>query len=111
PMAAALMVKRDWINKYGAMDERFEMFFNDVDLCKRIYDTGFRIRLIADAGLTHLHGASVRRERIRMIKIWSRDCIEYFTKHKPSAINLIWLKLFLKISGFFRITYYRIKKV
>src|SRR4030095_10989169 len=46
PMAAALMVKKESL---GSMDERFEMFFNDVDICKRITDSREKIRFIKSA--------------------------------------------------------------
>jgi GT2 family glycosyltransferase len=103
PMAAALMIKKTVALKIGSMDERFRMFFNDVDLCKRIYDNGFRIRLISDAVLTHIHGASIKIQRSEMIKIWNRDCIAYFNKHFGDGFKIRMLALFLKMSGAVRI--------
>lgn len=105
PMAAAFMFRREAIEK---MDERFEMFFNDVDVCKRIIDNGRKIRLVTSARVTHKHGDSVNKDRIRMIKTWNRDCMEYFRKYYSNSFLLLWLRISLKISELFRILFYRI---
>ncbi len=110
PMAAALMIRKSVLDDIKNMDERFEMFFNDVDLCKKIIDIGYKIRLITEAKVTHEHGVSIHKDRIRMIKIWNKDCLRYFEKHHPNAILLLWLKINLKISEILRILYYKISK-
>jgi len=107
PMAAAFMFRRGEID---FMDERFAMFFNDVDLCKRIIDNGKKIRLIISATAVHKHGESVQKDRIRMIKIWNKDCYEYFEKYYPNPLLLLWLGINLKISEIIRIFVYKIKK-
>lgn len=103
PMAAAFMANSALISKIGFMDERYRMFFNDVDLCKSIYNAGFKIRLIPAAVVTHEHGASIKKDRANMIRIWNDDCLKYFEKHFGKGIMLLWLKINLKISGFIRI--------
>lgn len=108
PMAAALMIKRDLLEKAGAMDERFEMFFNDTDLCKRIIESGKKIRLLTKSKVIHEHGTSINKDRIKMIKTWNRDCTRYFEKFHNNFILLLWLKINLKISEIIRIVYYKI---
>ncbi|MCC6865532.1 MAG: glycosyltransferase family 2 protein [Ignavibacteria bacterium] len=103
PMAAALMIRSELLGKIGNMDERFRMFFNDVDLCKRIYDTGSKIRLLPDAVVTHEHGSSIKKDRKNMIKVWNDDCAKYFEKHFGGGLPLLWLKITLKVSGIIRI--------
>ena len=108
PMAAAFMMKKSAINYNNCMDERYEMFFNDVDLCKRIIDSGSKIRYISEAIVMHGHGVSVKKDRIRMVKIWNRDCIKYFEKHHENTFLLLWLKINLTFSEILRILYYKI---
>ena len=110
PMAAALMIKKDVLEGIKNMDERFEMFFNDVDLCRKVIDTGRKIRFIYSAKVIHAHGASIYKDRIRMIKVWNHDIIEYFKKYHNNVILLMWLKFNLKISEILRILYYKITK-
>ena len=108
PMAAALMIKKSVLDKIDIMDERFEMFFNDVDLCRRIVDSGLKIRFLKDAKIVHKKGVSIYKNRIKMIKVWNKDCIKYFEKHNQNFLPLIWLKINLKISEIIRILYIKL---
>jgi GT2 family glycosyltransferase len=103
PMAAAFMVRHDLLGKIENMDERFMMFFNDVDLCKKVYDAGFKIRLLPASVVTHEHGVSIKKDRANMIRIWNDDCVKYFEKHFGGGLSLLWLKINLKISGIIRV--------
>lgn len=103
PMAAAFMIHSNLLCKIENMDERFRMFFNDVDLCKKIYDAGFKIRLLPSSVVIHEHGASIKKDRANMIKVWNDDCAKYFEKHFGHSLLLVWLKLNLKISGIIRV--------
>jgi len=108
PMAAAFMIRRSLLNSIGNMDERFRMFFNDVDLCKKVYNAGYKIRLLPTAVVTHAHGTSIKKDRLKMISTWNNDCILYFSKHHNNPVLLLWLKLSLKLSGFVRILDHKI---
>ncbi len=102
-MAAAFMIRSVLLKKVDNMDERFRMFFNDVDLCKKVHDAGFKIRLLPTSVVIHEHGSSIKKDRANMIRIWNDDCAKYFQKHFGRGLLLMWLKLNLKISGFIRI--------
>ncbi len=108
PMAAALMIKKDTLDTIGNLDEQFNMFFSDVDICKRIVDSGKRIRLLTGTQIIHKHGESIYKDRVRMIKVWNKDCVKYFKKFHNNAVLLLWLKINLKISEIIRIIYYKI---
>ncbi len=97
------MVKGDLMRKLNGFDEQYRMFFNDVDLCKKVYDAGFRIRLLPSSVVIHEHGVSIKKDRANMIRIWNDDCAKYFEKHFGQGFLLMWLKLNLKISGFIRV--------
>lgn len=103
PMAAAFMIRNELLAEIDNMDERFRMFFNDVDLCKKVYDSGSKIRLLPSSVVTHEHGASIKKDRANMIRIWNDDCAKYFEKHFGRGLRLLWLKINLKISGVVRI--------
>ena len=110
PMAAALMVRKKVLNEIGNFDERYIMFFNDVDLCKKIYDAGYTILFCPGAKIFHEKGISIYKVRERMIRIWNDDCLSYFRKYHYNYILYNWLLLSLRLSGFFRILYYKLKK-
>jgi len=110
PMAAALMVKKNVLDKIGNMDERFVMFFNDVDLCKKILENGYKIVFYPVAKMIHRKGSSVYQDRARMIRMWNEDCLNYFKKHDYNIVFYTLLFLGLKLSGFFRIIFVKIRR-
>jgi GT2 family glycosyltransferase len=109
PMGAALLLKRKVLESVGGLDERFIMFFNDVDFCKRICDAGFKIIFYPDAKVRHSTGVSVYKDRSAMIKHWNGDCLKYFRKHNFSPVPYAFLFIGLKITGFIRIILQKIK--
>ncbi len=90
PMASCLMVRKTVLDQLGGMDERFPMFYNDVDLSKRMADANWKTAYIADARVVHRHGASTRQVRARMIRESHRSAFRYLRKHDHSG--LFWLK-------------------
>ncbi|MGB9697236.1 MAG: glycosyltransferase family 2 protein [Ignavibacteria bacterium] len=105
PMAAALMLKRNVLGKVAYLDERFSMFFNDVDLCKRIISAGYRILFYPKAKIYHKIGISILKDRVKMIRVWNEDCLKYFEKHHYLAILHFILTISLRITGFFRVIF------
>ncbi|HMS66025.1 MAG TPA: glycosyltransferase family 2 protein [Ignavibacteria bacterium] len=110
PMAAALMIKKKVLDEVKNFDDRYSMFFNDVDLCKKIRDKGYTILFFPEARIIHQKGVSIYKDRVRMIKVWNDDCLKYFKKYHYNIIFYNLLALSLKVTGFFRILFYRITK-
>lgn len=102
PMAAALMIKKNVMDKVNGFDERYKMFFNDVDLCKSIVDAGYKIYFYPDSKIFHIKGASIYKDRKNMLKIWNDDCITYFKKHYNNFLLIPLLSIGLKLSLPFR---------
>jgi GT2 family glycosyltransferase len=61
PPAAALMLPARVLAEVGTFDEDLFLFFNDVDLCRRIHARGWRIHYLAEARIKHHCGASTRK--------------------------------------------------
>lgn len=90
PMASCLMVRKTVLDLLGGMDEQFPIFFNDVDLSKRMADAGWKTIYVADARVVHRHGASTRQVRAKMIRESHRSAFRYLRKHDRSGF--FWLK-------------------
>ncbi len=67
PMASCLLVRREVLTALGLFDERFPMFFNDVDWCHRVHQAGWKITYTPDIIARHRGGASTRQRKLRMI--------------------------------------------
>lgn len=55
---AILATRRSILDRVGGFDERFSLEFNDVDLCLRVRNLGYRIVYNPDARFTHAEKAS-----------------------------------------------------
>lgn len=86
PMASAFLVRRPALDEVGLMDEQFPIFFNDVDLCKRLWDAGWEIWYTPRASMVHLGGASTRQVRRRMIDESHRSFVRFYRKHYAGRI-------------------------
>lgn len=54
----AMMISREVIDKIGLFDERFFMYFEDLDYCRRAKKTGLKVYFLPTAEIIHEHGAS-----------------------------------------------------
>ena len=61
PMASAFLTRREVFEKIGGLDERFFIFFGDVDFCRRLKEAGLRIAFVPDAKVFHQGGGSTRK--------------------------------------------------
>jgi GT2 family glycosyltransferase len=62
--AACMLVRRDVFLSLGGFDETLAIAFNDVDLCLRMREAGWRIVWTASAELYHRESASIGRHDV-----------------------------------------------
>lgn|SRR5574341_63442 len=114
PMGSALLVRIKAIRQIGLLDEQFSMFYNDVDLCKRIKQAGWKVYFYPKAKIYHFKGASTAQVKIKMVFLTHWGNFLYLKKFNSSGIKKIWLFLFglgLLFSAFPRVIYYFFKKL
>ncbi|HDQ44317.1 MAG TPA: glycosyltransferase family 2 protein [bacterium] len=88
PEATCLLVRRGVIDSAGMMDERFPIFFNDVDWCLRIRRAGWKILFAPGARIRHRKGTSVRQDPMHLIWKSHQGCFRYFRKHRSGRFSL-----------------------
>jgi N-acetylglucosaminyl-diphospho-decaprenol L-rhamnosyltransferase len=83
PAGACLMVRRRAFVQLGGMDERFyPVWYEDVDLCKRLLEAGWTIFFVPRAVFRHVGGSSVRTlGREAMKHLLYRNLERYMRKH------------------------------
>lgn len=87
-MGSALFIRRAALEKVGPMDERFFMYFEDVDWCRRFWDNGFRVVYYPEVKMMHYHGKqSTESKKYAIIHIIS--AIKYFWKYFGKEIPKI----------------------
>lgn len=55
---AAVMIKRNLFEKLGGFSDKYFMYYEDVDLCKRVINLGKKIYYYPNTEITHLVGAT-----------------------------------------------------
>ncbi len=86
-MGSAMMVRRKALEKVGLMDERFFMYFEDVDWCRRFWENNWRITYHPAAKMAHYHGKqSSGFGKYTIIHIVS--AIKYFKKHMGKKLPI-----------------------
>jgi hypothetical protein len=56
-----ILVRGDVLKSIGGFDEQFFYYYEDVDLCRRIWQAGYPIVYVSDATITHLGGQSTQK--------------------------------------------------
>jgi len=76
-----VLLRGELLRKLGGFDEQFFYQFEEVDLCRRVWNAGYSIRFTPTASITHLGGQSVGRFPIRFAVEICRNGYRYFYKH------------------------------
>lgn len=109
PQGAFLLTRRDVLNKVGLWDERFPMFFSDVDWCKRVALHGYQIYFEPKAKVVHKQGISILQRRQSMIWSSHLSFYRYFQKYgrqkNVPGLNEM-LRICLLVTAIIRILWY-----
>ena len=98
---AFMILRREALAKTGLFDPAFFLYCEEVDLCRRIKATGFRVLYWPGIVVTHLHGESSRQvgahifsENEGQVVLWRmRSNFLYYRKHHGAKVWLArWLE-------------------
>jgi len=78
---AAIVVRRDLLVRLGGFDERFFLYFEETDLCRRIHTAGFRVVLLPAARALHREGGSREKRSGPALRDYYRSLNLYLRKH------------------------------
>lgn len=87
PQGAFLLARRQAVDQVGLLDERFPMFFSDVDWCRRFIDHGWKILFVPSVQIIHHKGTSIYRNRLKMIWSSHRSFYHYFQKYQRGLVQ------------------------
>jgi N-acetylglucosaminyl-diphospho-decaprenol L-rhamnosyltransferase len=87
PLGAALMVRGQALAQVGGFDERFFMYCEEIDLCRRLWQAGWEIYAVPSAQIVHLVGQSTGQFREEMFVALWRSRFLMFEKHESAAFR------------------------
>lgn len=96
---AALAILKEVFDRCSGFDENFFMYFEDVDLCKRIRNTDKKIILLPHIKILHMGGQSKSSTQEQKIQYYQSQ--DYYFKKHFGLISFYTIKLLRKIALFF----------
>jgi len=79
PPGAALLVRRDLWRVLTGLDPELWLFFNDVDLCRRMAALGWRVAYLGEVSIVHHEGKSTSQFPA-FGAIWHKNRMAYYRK-------------------------------
>jgi GT2 family glycosyltransferase len=84
------LIRREALEQVGFLDERFFMYGEDVDLCRRLRDAGWRLVFEPKATAIHYGGACSDHAPIRFQLEMQRATLQYWQKHHGSVYRALY---------------------
>lgn len=78
---AFMFIRKEALDEVGFLDETFFMYGEDIDLCFRIKQAGWKIVYYGKSKITHLKGASSKKQKSKLIYEFYRAMYVYYKKH------------------------------
>ena len=98
------MVRREALDQVGYLDERFFIYGEDMDWCKRFYQVGWEVVLFRGAEAVHYGAASSSNQPIRFYIEMQRANLQFWRKHhgqlgEKEYLLLIFILHLIRILG------------
>lgn len=93
----ALVIKQKLFQKITGFDENFFLYYEEVDLCKRVSSIGLKIKIIPVAKIYHAWGKSTQKSNINTKRIFEASRKYYFRKHY-GLLNTLIVEFLLRLN-------------
>jgi GT2 family glycosyltransferase len=85
---ACMLARRDALTKVTGFDERYFLYWEDADLCRRLRSAGYHVRYVPGATAIHRVGHSSKTARAAAIRAFHDSAYLYYVTHNaPGALH------------------------
>jgi N-acetylglucosaminyl-diphospho-decaprenol L-rhamnosyltransferase len=85
---ACVLGRRDALTGVGGFDERYFLYWEDADLCRRLRARGYQVRYVPAATAIHRVGHSSRTARAASVRAFHESAYLYYATHvAPGVLN------------------------
>jgi len=88
-LGACILMPRQLALNLKGFDEDYFLYWEEIDLCKRITKRNFEIHVVPEARVTHLIGQSVAKAKEFSLLQWFKNLSIYYKKNFPYLSNLL----------------------
>ena len=107
---ACMMARRRAVEAVGGFDGGFFMYCEDIDICRRIRASGWKIFYLPDAGVGHYRGRSserLKREGEGALSVWgagqyAKSMLRFYGKHY-GAVRTAALRVALVVTSLIKV--------
>lgn len=78
---ACMLIRRAALEKIGGFDERYFLYWEDADLCRRLRRAGYCVRYAPRARVVHTAGQSSRTVRSLATRAFHQSAYTYYATH------------------------------
>jgi GT2 family glycosyltransferase len=86
---ACMMLRRQALNDVGYLDERFFIYWEDTDWCKRMWQKGWKVVYFPQTSVLHHVGGSTRKKPIRSLFEFHKSVYRLFTKYNKPYLRFL----------------------
>ncbi len=76
-----LMVRNELLKRIGYFDEQYKILYNDVDLCKKIRESNYKIYFYHKPEVIHIGSQSTRKAGFKIREMMYKDILKYYIKN------------------------------
>lgn len=99
-VGACLLIRRPVFEQLGGFDERFVMYSEELDLCRRVRGAGWHIRYEPTAEVIHHEGRSSEQNLARRARQFNESKCRYFDKYFGPRVGMALRVALLANTGF-----------
>ena len=86
---ACMLVRRKAVDQVGLLDDRFFMYWEDADWCKRMWQKGWKVVYFPKSSMMHIVGVSSETNVFRSVFAFHKSIYYLFRKHAESPYSLL----------------------
>ena len=80
-MGACMLIRRDRFVEVGGFDERYFLYWEDADLCRRLRARGYETRYVPGAQVVHVGAVSSGTRSSLATREFHRSAYRYYATH------------------------------
>lgn len=108
-MGAFFFVRRTLFDLLGGFDERFFVYYEEVDFCCRAFEKGFLTRFLGGAAVVHKGHGTTDSIRARRYFLVTRSRILYGFAHFPTPVAILLALLTIVAEPLIRVAFFGVR--
>jgi len=95
---ACMVVRRKALENVGLLDERFFLYWEDADWCRRMWNENWKVIYYPKASIKHKVGGSSERNLLRSIYEFHKSAYRLYKKYYNSSHSFLKLAIFVGLT-------------